>query len=175
MSKRGIGTILAMAALALPLAACQSGGSGPAPRTRAALAPAALVMQVRAAGETGEELEVQPLRDPQVEDLLQQAEAHERAGRVREADHALAQALAISPDAPDLLQWRAELALLGRQWDSAEQLAYRSWEIGPKVGGLCRRNWSAIAHARDARGQNEAAGRARQQVEACKVAPPVRM
>ncbi|KAA2284883.1 hypothetical protein [Arenimonas fontis] len=166
--------MIASAVLAAVTAACRAGTAGSTTAAREP-DPVDLVAQVRAAGETGEELEVQPLRDPQVEDLLHLAQAHERTGRLREADRALVQALTISPEAPDLLQWRAELALLNRDWDAAEHFAYRSWQLGPKVGGLCRRNWSAIAQARSARGQDEAAGRARRQGEACTVAPPVRM
>ncbi|HLS83763.1 MAG TPA: hypothetical protein VK016_03775 [Arenimonas sp.] len=167
--------VLAVAILATWLAGCHAGAGGSARSQGQQVDPAQRVAQVRAAGKTGTELEVAPLRDPQVEDLLQQAREHEQAGRVREADQALRRALEISPEAPDLLQWRAELALLGRHWDRAEQLAYRAWELGPRVGGLCRRHWNAIAQARLARGQEDAAGRARQQAEGCKVAPPVRM
>lgn len=157
------------------LSACQ-GGSAPATRAVAARpAPAALVADVRAVGEQGVELEVAPLRDPHVEDLLARAEAAEAAGRVREAQEALGLALAITPDAPDLVQWQAELALLRKDWDGAERLANRSFEIGPRLGGLCRRNWATIGHARDQRDDAAGAAVARKQVDACTVAPPVRM
>lgn len=166
---------LALVAAGL-LAACQGGGT---PATRAAAVPKAtpqaLVADVRAIGERGEELEVAPLRDPHVEDLLARAQASEAGGRLRDAQEALGLALAITPEAPDLVQWQAELALLGKDWDGAERLASRSYELGPRLGGLCRRNWATIGHARDQRDDADGAAVARRQIDACTVAPPVRM
>lgn len=160
----------------LLLAAC---GTSPE-RTAAPAAPAradtdALVAQVRAAGEQGKELEVQPLRDPQVEDLRHQAQALEAARKFKSASEVLGQALAITPGDPELLQWQAELALQRRAWKSAEALAIESYERGPKLGGLCRRNWATIGHAREQRGAPKAAAVAFRQGESCTVAPPVRM
>ncbi len=158
------------------LSACTSDSTPAARRAPAAKPdPQALVAAVRAVGEHGEELEVAPLRDPHVEDLLASAESHEAAGRVRDAQAALDQALAITPQAPDLLQWKAELALLRKAWAEAEALANQSYELGPRLGGLCRRNWATIQHARDLRGDAPGAEVARRQVDACTVAPPVRM
>ncbi|WP_374604869.1 tetratricopeptide repeat protein [Arenimonas sp.] len=172
---------VAVLGLALTLAACASAPAGPSSSAGAAagkaarVSPAGLVAQVRAAGEQGHELEVQPLRDPQVEDLRAQAQAQEAAGKPRAAFETLDRALAISPDDPDLLQWQAELALLRRAWEQAETLAARSFAVGPKLGGLCRRNWATIGHARTMRGADEAAATAHRQGESCTVAPPVRM
>lgn len=169
---------LVVTALVLLLAGCASAPAGPAPSARVAPAkasPAELVAQVRAAGEHGHELEVQPLRDPQVEDLRTRAQAQEAAGKPKAAFETLAQALVISPGDPDLLQWQAELALLRRAWKQAESLAAQSFERGPKLGGLCRRNWATIGHARAMRGANEAAAVAHRQGESCTVSPPVRM
>lgn len=158
------------------LSACQTDSTPAARRAPAAKPdPQALVAAVRAAGEHGVELEVAPLRDPHVEDLLAIAESHEAAGRVREAQAALDQALAITPQAPDLIQWKAELAMLRKAWAEAETLANQSWELGPRLGGLCRRNWATIQHSRGSRGDAAGAEVARRQVDACTVAPPVRM
>ena len=167
---------LAAAALALLLSACSTGA--PAPERRAVakkVDPGAVGADVRATGEHGHELEVQPLRDPQVEDLRLQAQSLEAAGKLKPAGAALDQALAITPEDPDLLQWKAELALLRRAWQEAEVLANQSFERGPKLGGLCRRNWATIAHAREHRGASDAAAVARRQVASCTVAPPVRL
>ncbi|MFY2765351.1 hypothetical protein [Arenimonas sp. MALMAid1274] len=163
-------------ACVLGLVACSS-GSPPPERGRpvAKVDPAALVAQVRAAGQQGNELEVQPLRDPQVEDLRASAEALEAAGKIKPAIAALDRALLISVGDPDLLQWKAELALLQRAWLPAEQLANESFTQGPKLGGLCRRNWTTIALARSSRGDDAGAEVARRQVDGCTVAPPVRM
>lgn len=159
------------AALCLLLAACDpSGGSA----TRK-ITPAEMVAQVRAAGELGNELDVQPLRDPQVEDLRAAATAAETRGDAAGANRALAQALQLVPNDPDLLQWQAEIALGAREWAQAEQLATLSFGKGPKLGGLCRRSWTTIRFAREARGDAAGAAQAQQRVPGCAVTPPVRM
>ena len=163
-------------ALALALAGCSSSPSGPAAgRSPTHADPAAMVAQVRAVGATGREIDVQPLRDPQVQDLRDRAQQLETQGRHRDAEALVDQALAISVEDPDLLQWKAELALYRRAWADAEALAMRSFERGPKLGGLCRRNWATLQHARAARGDAAGAAVARQRVVGCTVAPPVRM
>lgn len=165
--------------LVLLLAGCASVPADPSPAASAPgverASPAELVAQVRAAGEHGHELDVQPLRDPQVEDLRARAQAQEEAGKPKAAFATLEQALVISPDDPELLQWQAELSLLRRAWKQAEELAAKSFEVGPRLGGLCRRNWATIGHARAMRGADEAAAVAHRQGESCTVSPPVRM
>ncbi len=163
-------------AMALALVACSS-GAPPAAKGRSSAKPDVVsqVAAVRAAGVNGNELEVQPLRDPQVEDLRVQAEAQEAKRELKQANATLDRALVLSPGDPDLLQWKAELALLGRAWAAAEQLASDSFQKGPKLGGLCRRNWTTIAFARQGRGDAAGAAVARGQVDSCTVAPPVRM
>lgn len=163
-------------ALALAIAGCSSGPSGSAAQQATPRAtPATLVAQVRAVGASGNEVDVQPLRDPQVQDLRDRAEQLEAQGRVGDAGALLDQALAISVDDPDLLQWKAELALHRAAWAEAETLAMRSYERGPKLGGLCRRNWATLQHARMARGDSAGAVAANAKIRACTVAPPVRM
>ena len=167
------------ALMALMLSACSGGtGSGIVEgrggSTRA-VPGNALLMQVRAAGTVGNELDVQPLRDPQVEDLRATATKAENAGDYAGAQRALAQALVLSPDDPDLLQWQAEMSLASRDWAKALQYANRSFERGPKLGGLCRRNWMTIRLASDAKGDPAAAAQAQLRVASCIVAPPTRM
>jgi hypothetical protein len=165
-------------AICCVLCACSAGG--PAGGTRDAPANARmgagpmLLQQVRAAGEMGRELDVQPLRDPQVEDLRAAATAAEARGDYAGAQRALAQALQISPKDPDLLQWQAEMALVAHDWSHAQAYAEQSWTLGPKLGGLCRRNWTTLRLAAEARGDAVAAGHAQQQASACAVAPPAR-
>ena len=109
----------------------------------------AAVTAIRAIGGAGAtELDVQPLRDPQVEDLRQQAAGLETRRSYRAAADALDQALAINPDDPALLQERAETGLLLHEWADAERLAQRAYATGSKVGPLCRRHWETIAQAR---------------------------
>jgi hypothetical protein len=163
--------------LACTLAGCESGGAGTAhgapARARMGAGPA-LLQEVRAAGQLGNELDVQPLRDPQVEDLRASASAAEARGDYAGAQGALAQAIRISPQDPDLLQWHAEMSLVKHDWAGAEQFATQSWERGPKLGGLCRRNWTTIRLAAESRGDAVAAGQAQQRTAACAVAPPNR-
>jgi len=162
-------SLCALAACAGGTGGARSAGSG----TRMGAGPT-LLQQVRASGKLGNELDVQPLRDPQVEDLRNVATAAEARGDYQGAQRALASALEISPQDPDLLQWQAEMALVGHDWGRAHALATQSWERGPKLGGLCRRNWSTIRFAAEARADAAAPGQAPQPVAASAVPPPNR-
>jgi Flp pilus assembly protein TadD len=136
--------------------------------------PATLLQQVRSAGQVGDELDVQPLRDPRVEDLRNQATAAEMRGDYSTTTSLLAQAAKLTPEDPDLLQWQAEMALVGKDWSRAGLLANQSWEHGPKLGGLCRRNWTTLQLVAESRGDAAAAAQAQQRVAACTVPPPTR-
>lgn len=179
-------------AAAIGLASC----AAPAPRdTAPAFDPAALVAAVRAAGRaSATELEVQPLRDPEIEDLRQQAAQMEAKHMYRGAAEALDRAMAINPEDPALLQERAELALLLREPADAVRLARAAIGLGSDAGPLCRRHWetllqTALLRANDRvirRGESEAEATARVQAaaaevrqararrEACTVAAPER-
>ena len=168
----------------LVLAACSTAPPRDMPALPTFDAVAALA-EIRAASDADAgELDVQPLRDPQVEDLRQQAAALESRRRDRDAAGALDQALAINPDDPALLQERAEIALLLGQLLQAERLAHRAFATGSKVGPLCRRHWETIAQVsanRLAAGAGVPAGNgavtaidARRQRDACTVAAPNR-
>lgn len=169
----------ALAAVSLLfLAACSGSTSSGITDSRASTRQASgntLLNQVRAAGQVGNELDVQPLRDPQVEDLRASATQAEARGDYASAQTSIAQALLITPDDPDLLQWQGEMALVAHDWARAEQLATRSFERGPKLGGLCRRNWMTIHLAAQARRNAAQALQAQQRVSTCTVAPPLRM
>lgn len=135
-----------------------------------------LVAEVRAAGlEAEDALDVQPLRDPATADLRDSAAEHERAQRFPQADANLAAALKIAPGDPELWQLRAEIALFQEEYEQAEQLASSSYARGPKLGGLCRRNWTTVRLAREMRGDASGAANAGAQVMRCTVEPPVRM
>ena len=134
---------LASLVLAVLLAAC--GTAPPAPQRWVGPAPEMVVAEIRAVGKTApDELDVQPLRDPMVEDLREQAVAAERARRPADAAAALDKALALSPEDPALLQERAEVAVLQQDLAGAATLARRAFDIGAKVGPLCRRHWVTI-------------------------------
>lgn len=133
------------------------------------------VAAIRTAGsQFDSSVEVHPLRDPAVEGLLQQAHQQEAQ---QDPAHALAsvrKALTIAPNAPDLLQLQAELAIETGDWKQATALAQQSYDLGPKVGGLCARNLETLARTRAATGDDAGANAARQQLPSCKVPAPNR-
>ncbi|GAB3515225.1 tetratricopeptide repeat protein [Pseudoxanthomonas daejeonensis] len=135
---------------------------GPGPQQRLAAVHAA-------AGVDDTELNVQPLRDPQVEDLRAKASRALASGDVGAAAEALNQALLIVPDDPAVLQERAEIALLQGQYDRAETLARKAFDVGSRVGPMCRLHWATIEQARLARGQAENAASAHAQIGTCTV------
>jgi tetratricopeptide (TPR) repeat protein len=124
------------------LAACSSASSvqewhGPSPEQ--------LVAGIRGSGAPAPgELDVQPLRDPMVEDLRAQATRFEQQKQYADAASALDKALAISPEDPALMQERAEVAVLQKDLDMAGALARSAYALGAKVGPLCRRHWATI-------------------------------
>mgnify|MGYP007107674353 CR=1 FL=1 len=67
-----------------------------------------------------------------------------------------------------------EIALLQRDFERAGSLAERAFELGAKVGPLCRRHWATIQQVRLAAGDAGGAESAARQVEGCTVAGPER-
>lgn len=124
------------------LASCSSAPStsewrGPSPEE--------LVGEIRAAGAAAPgELDVQPLRDPMVEDLRAQASRLEQRKLYSDAASALDKALKLSPEDPALMQERAEIAVLQKDLQLAGALARNAYILGAKVGPLCRRHWVTI-------------------------------
>lgn len=149
--------VLSLAALAAALSACATSPT-PEPGFVSTIAPETMVASIRAAaGDADAELAVQPLRDSTVEDLRQQATHLEGKRLYRAAATALDQALAIQPEDPALLQERAEAAVLLREFDNAEALARRAYDLGAKVGPLCRRHWATVKAVREQRVEAAAA------------------
>ncbi|OZB59769.1 MAG: hypothetical protein B7X39_12915 [Lysobacterales bacterium 14-68-21] len=166
MSVYRIRRLLPVAAAAL-LAGCMA-DNPPAPPAPPLPSPQAMVNAIRAAGASERSvIDVSPLREPGVASLQDAAQADERTGNYRGAATMLDQALRLSPESPDLLQDRAELAVRLQDFPEAEKLAQKSWSLGPKLGPLCARNWQTVVeirlHARDTAG----AASARQQLQAC--------
>jgi hypothetical protein len=60
----------------------------------------------------------------------------------------------------------AEINLQKEDYQQALNFAVKSYEIGPRVGEICSRNWRTISvareHLKDASGANEAQQRASQ-------------
>jgi hypothetical protein len=161
---------LLVACASVPVAAPTVVEAAPAPPPRDLLA------EVRAAAaDAGDVIEVAPLRDALVVDLLQRAEQAEQAGDLAAAEQALRLADSLVPGDPDLMQRRAELLLAQRALDEAEQLAALSYERGPRLGPLCRRNWATVRLAREERGDAGGAENAARQLARCLIEPPVRM
>lgn len=111
-----------------------------------------MVSSIREAGiASATELDVQPLRDPHVEDLRQDAAAMQARGLHQQAAALLQQALEVNPDDPAVLQEAAEVAVLLWQFDEAERMARRAQALGSGVGPLCRRHWATIEQVAQAR------------------------
>ena len=162
--------------LVLLLAACAGGPSSSArPQPLTDATPGQMLAAIEAAAGNGDgELAVMPLRDPMVEDLRERARAARGQSRYDEAADALERALAIVDDDPALLQERAEVALLQRDFERAGALAERAFALGAQVGPLCRRHWATIEQVRLATGDAEGAASAAHQVQGCRVAGPER-
>ncbi len=135
-----------------------------------------LVAAIRAAGHQDDSvIHVAPLRSPQVTALIQEARAEERAGQYQAAAHTLDHALGLAPDAPDLLQDRAELAVRLGNYQQAEKLARRSWTVGPRLGSLCARNWQTVLEMRRIADDPAGVKVARKHLAACEEKGPVRL
>lgn len=162
--------------LALLLAACAGAPLPPAaPKALTAATPEQMLAAIEASAGSGEgELAVMPLRDPMVEDLRERARAARAQSRPDEAAEALELALSVVPDDPALLQERAEVALLQRDYAHAGALAERAFALGAQVGPLCRRHWATIEQVRLAIGDADGAASAAHQVQGCRVAGPER-
>jgi tetratricopeptide (TPR) repeat protein len=123
--------------------------------------------RVRApASEDSDGVQVYSLQNPAVKQLTAQAESAERAGNFDLASGYLERALRIQPRDPQLLQHMAEIKLQEEDYQQALNFAVRSYDIGPRVGEICSRNWRTISVAReylnDSNGASEAEERASQ-------------
>ena len=171
-------------ALMAGLAGCVSSG-GPAEAPAEPVPGAAMVTTIRAAGEAADdELDVRPLRDPNVEDLRRRAAEYEKNGEPANAVAALDEALAVNATDPAVLQERAEAALLLGDLDAALAHARRAIAQGAGVGPLCRRHWATVEEIAKLRASRADAGAtqaqadadsSRREREACTVAPPPRL
>ena len=128
----------------------------------------------RRRGDGDGELDVQPLRDSQVDDLRHRAARLEQQGHHRDAAAALDQAIALVADDPALMQERAEVALLLGDQALAGELAARALGLGPGVGPLCRRHHATLEQVALLQGDADRAKAARAAIEGCRVAPPPR-
>lgn len=136
------------------------------------VSPAAMVNAIRAVARQDKSVvKVTPLRDPSVDGYLAQAHVAEGATRFQEALNDINAALRISPDSPDILQFRAEEQLLLRNFPAAAADAQRSYELGPKVGGLCASNWQTLVEIAQVEHNALAAQTAKMGLKGCTEAP----
>lgn len=163
-------------ALTVLLAGCASSPlPAPAPAPLVTADPAQMVAIVRAAGQASDtEVAVRPLRNPATADLRDLAAAQQARGAFAEAAATLDRAIALTPDDPELLQERAEAALLSSDFAAAEALARRAQALGAQVGPLCRRHWATVEQARLAAGDRDGADAAGANVAACRLDRPAR-
>lgn len=170
LHKSGL-TALGVAAVALGVASCSH---PPAPSPAASrLAPATMLATIRAVEANDKSVvTVTPLRDPSVDGFLDDARRDENAGQYQAALKKLDAALRISPDAPDILQRRAEVEIMLDQFPAAEADARRSFELGAKVGGLCAANWQTVLEIAQADNDQAKVASAAKARAACHEAPP---
>lgn len=155
------------------LAACSQ---PPAPGSGMRTPDHDIVAAIRAAGERDSSVvQVAPLRDPAIDGFLDAARAAERASDVTAAISKADAALALAPGAPDILQYRAELAVQAKDYATAENDARRSWQLGPKVGGLCAENWQTVLEIEQLKNNAQAVQDARSERDRCHVQGPIRM
>jgi len=106
--------------------------------------------RVRApASEDSAGVQVYSLQNPAVKQLTAQAKLAEQAGELDQAGGYLERALRIEPRDPQLLQHMAEIKLQKEDYQQALNFAVRSYDIGPRVGEICSRNWRTISVARE--------------------------
>lgn len=173
--RRGARAACVVAVLVLAGCATAPPPADPAPTPLTTATPEQMVDAIRAtAGDGADELAVQPLRNPDVEDLRQEAQRLEAQRRYADAASALDAALTIVADDPALLQERAEVALLLGDARMAEAIAGQAHALGSQVGPLCRRHWATVEQARLLAADADGAAAARARVEACRVAAPNR-
>jgi Flp pilus assembly protein TadD len=117
-------------------------------------------------------VQVFPLQNPAVKELLKQAEQAESVGDFDNAAVSIERALRIQPRDPELLQRMAEVQLQKKDYQQALNFASRSYDSGPRVGELCNRNWRTMSVAQSAMGDNRSAGMAEMRANDCNNQPP---
>ena len=162
---------LPMLAVTLLLSACtgwspSEPGSGPA--------SASTGVQTPANQESGG-VQVFPLQNPAVKELLADAGSAESVGDYGKAAVLLERALRIEPRDPEILQSMAEVQLQNGDYEQALNFAVRSYDSGPRVGDICGRNWRTIAAAREQLGDRAGSVEAAQRASSCESSRPERL
>ena len=112
-------------------------------------------------------VQVFPLQNSAVKELLKQSEQAESVGDFESAAVSIERALRIQPRDPELLQRMAEIQLQKKDYQQALNFASRSYDSGPRVGELCNRNWRTMSVAQSALGDNRSARMAETRANDC--------
>lgn len=164
-----LGRGMLLIVMSLTLAACAANREPPAPVEDRGVD---VDRQVREpARQDSEGVQVRPLQNPAVQELLADASVAESAGDYQQAEALLERGLRVQPRDPELLQRMAEIKLEQRQYEQALSFAVRSFDVGPRVGELCARNWRTISVARRYLGDRSGASEAERRVETCMSTP----
>ena len=133
-------TRLTVVALLAALAACGS-------PTRKAESPDLLEVETKPSV-----IDVQPLQDPAVEALRQEADRAFGEKRFHDAANYLSQALRIDPQGPHIWLDMAKVQLHRQRYQVAIQAAEKALLLGPEVGAMCSAAHHIIAQAEHAMG-----------------------
>jgi tetratricopeptide (TPR) repeat protein len=118
-------------------------------------------------------VQVFPLQNPAVIQLTEDSRRAEHAGDLDQAAVFLERALRIQPRDPELMQQMAEIQLQKNEYSQALNFAVRSYDIGPRVGEICARNWRTIGVAKEHLNDPDGAVEAEQRAGQCMNTRPV--
>ena len=156
------GRLLPGLAIALILSACATSPGPTGPQEREVEA------RVREpARQDSEGIQVFPLQNPAVKELLASAAGAEQNGDYGQASSYLERALRIQPRDPEILQSMAEVQLQMEDYGQALNFASRSYDIGPRVGEICSRNWRTISVCREHLGDHSGSVEAEKKATVC--------
>jgi tetratricopeptide (TPR) repeat protein len=119
-----------------------------------------------------EGIQVFPLQNPAVKELLADAGTAESNGDYDQAAILLERALRIQPRDPEILQSLAEVQVQIRDYGQALSFATRSYDLGPRVGEICSRNWHTISVCREHMGDHGGSRDAAAKAKVCMNAKP---
>jgi hypothetical protein len=161
------------ALLLLVLCACSSRDQSSV--ASVSMAPEDMLAKIRGNADVQHEVVFQGLPDDAILDLHDQARKAQADGDLASTRRFLEQALTVNQKDPETLQMLAELAILEEAWLAAERAALDSYASGPKLGGLCRRNWLTVHYAKLAQGQPMAEHQLAKNLNECTIVPPARL
>lgn len=119
------------------------------------------------AKQDSEGIQVFPLQNPAVKELLADAGTAESEGDYGQAATLLERALRIQPRDPEILQSLAEVQLQVKDYAQALSFATRSYDLGPRVGEICSRNWHTISVCRERLGDHDGSVQAAAKAKEC--------